>query len=73
MCRLLELGLGWGIVWIGRKVVDLVYLRMLLGESTSLRTVGQGCRREGDVAGRVGRTTVVGPSEPWVFRLIEKW
>ena len=52
--------------------LEVVCLRMLLGGSTSWHTVGRGRRREGEVAGRVGRTTVVDPSEPWDFRLIEK-
>ena len=52
--------------------LEVVCLRMLLGGSTSWHTVGQGRRREGEVAGKVGRTTVVDPSEPWDFRLIEK-
>jgi len=50
-----------------KSYLEVVCLRMLLGESTSSHTVGQECRREGEVAGRVGRTKVVGPSEPWDF------
>jgi hypothetical protein len=53
-----------------KSYLEVVCLCMLLGESAGWHTVGQGCRREGEVAGRVGRTRMVGSMFLWALLFV---